>query len=59
MLEKPMKQVDWNQLSEWGLIWKINKEVLHPLGIAITVTPKVDYRLGLFKLMNPGNMMQK
>lgn len=30
------KMVDFNQLSDWGLIHKINKEVLHPLGLALS-----------------------
>lgn len=31
-----MKQINWNQLSELGLIRKINRDVLHPLGLAIS-----------------------
>ena len=34
-----MVTVDYNKLSEWGLIHKINKEVLHPLGLAMTRNP--------------------
>ena len=30
------KMIDFEKLSEWGLIYKINKEVLHPLGLALT-----------------------
>lgn len=30
-----MKEINWNQLSELGLIRKINRDVLHPLGLAI------------------------
>ena len=29
------KLVNFNELSEYGLIWKINKEILHPLGLAL------------------------
>lgn len=29
-----MVTVDWNWLSEQGLLYKINKDVLHPLGLA-------------------------
>ena len=53
MLEKQMKQVDWNQLSEWGLIWKINKEVLHPLGIAITRDPESGLSAGAIQTDEP------
>lgn len=34
-----MKIVDFNTLSDMGLIWKINKEILHPLGLALTRDP--------------------
>lgn len=35
-----MKIVDFNTLSDMGLIWKINKEILHPLGLALTRNPE-------------------
>lgn len=35
-----MKTIDWNKASELGLIRRINEEVLHPLGLAITRDPK-------------------
>ena len=34
-----MKTLDWNQMSHMGLIEKINREVLHPLGLAMTRDP--------------------
>lgn len=27
--------INFNDLSDYGLIWKINKEILHPLGLAL------------------------
>jgi len=30
-----MKKIDWNKASELGLIERINKEILHPLGLAM------------------------
>ena len=30
-----MKSINWNQMSDLGLIERINREVLHPLGLAI------------------------
>ena len=30
-----MKNIDWNKASELGLIERINKEILHPLGLAM------------------------
>lgn len=34
-----MKSIDWNEMSELGLITRINKEILHPLGLAISKNP--------------------
>ena len=27
--------INFNEMSNYGLIWKINKEILHPLGLAL------------------------
>lgn len=35
-----VKTIDWNQMSELGLIEKINTEILHPLGLAISRNPE-------------------
>lgn len=29
------RTVNFEKLSDMGLIWKINKEILHPLGLAL------------------------
>lgn len=34
-----MKTIDWNTASKLGLIERINSEILHPLGLAMTRTP--------------------
>lgn len=34
-----MKKINWNTASDLGLIERINKEVLHPLGLAMVRTP--------------------
>ncbi|EKO3565643.1 DUF551 domain-containing protein [Vibrio metschnikovii] len=31
-----MKSINWNQMSELGLIERINREILHPLGLAVS-----------------------
>lgn len=31
-----LKTIDWNQISELGLHERINREIMHPLGLAIT-----------------------
>ncbi len=31
-----MKSINWNQMSQLGLIERINREVLHPLGLAVS-----------------------
>jgi hypothetical protein len=35
-----MKTIDWNQLSELGLQERINREILHPLGLAVMRNPE-------------------
>lgn len=37
---KPVRVLDWNQLSERGLIVRINTEILHPLGLAMFRDPE-------------------
>ncbi|WP_425642894.1 DUF7415 domain-containing protein [Marinomonas gallaica] len=34
-----IKTIDWNQLAELGLLGRINTEILHPLGLAISRNP--------------------
>lgn len=33
-MEKP-KYIDWNEISRRGLIERINREIMHPLGLAV------------------------
>ena len=35
-----MKAIDWNQMSELGLIERINREICHPLGLAVSRNPE-------------------
>ena len=35
-----MKTINWNQASELGLVVRINREILHPLGLAMTRNPE-------------------
>lgn len=41
-----MKRVDFNTLSQLGLLWKINKDILHPLGLALTRDPDTGISVG-------------
>lgn len=34
--DNKIEVINWNQMSELGLIERINREVLHPLGLAIS-----------------------
>ncbi len=34
-----MRYIDWNDMSELGLICRINREILHPMGLAIARSP--------------------
>lgn len=38
-----MKSINWNQLSELGLIRRINRDILHPLGLAISRNPDTGF----------------
>lgn len=42
-----LKCIDWNKASELGLVEKINREVLHPLGLAMTRNPETGSSDGL------------
>jgi len=33
-------RIDWNKASDLGLIQRINSEILHPLGLAMTRDPE-------------------
>jgi len=35
-----LKIIDWNKASELGLIERINREILHPLGLAMSRNPE-------------------
>lgn len=35
-----MESINWNEMSELGLIERINREILHPLGLAISRDPE-------------------
>jgi hypothetical protein len=34
-----IQSINWNQMSELGLIRRINRDILHPLGLAISRNP--------------------
>jgi len=35
-----VEKINWNDASKLGLIYRINKEILHPLGLAMTRDPQ-------------------
>ena len=39
--------INWNQMSELGLIERINREILHPLGLAVTREPDSGNSTGI------------
>lgn len=41
------KSINWNKASELGLVEKINREVLHPLGLAMTRNPETGVSEGI------------
>ncbi len=44
--EKPIVAMNFNQMSDFGLIYLINKQILHPLGLSLTVEPKTGKSCG-------------
>ncbi|EPQ0920553.1 DUF7415 domain-containing protein [Klebsiella oxytoca] len=38
--------MSWNELSARGLIVRINKEILHPIGLAVFRDPKIGISQG-------------
>ncbi|WP_019615499.1 DUF7415 domain-containing protein [Psychromonas ossibalaenae] len=42
-----MKKIDWNKMSELGLIEQINTEILHPVGLAIFRNPETGFSEGV------------
>lgn len=47
-----LTRVDWNHLSEKGLIRRINTEVLHPLGMAVYRDPESGVSGGALVTIN-------
>ncbi|MCG0011788.1 DUF7415 domain-containing protein [Vibrio parahaemolyticus] len=43
-----MKAINWNQMSELGLIERINREMLHQLGLAISRNAETGASYGVF-----------
>lgn len=35
-----LKIIDWNEISQRGLLARINREIMHPLGLAICRNPE-------------------
>jgi len=46
---KDKVSVNFKNLSEVGLIWKINKEILHPLNLALSWNPLLNISFGCIK----------
>lgn len=38
--------IDWNELSRRGLLARINREILHPLGLAVCRNPETGVSPG-------------
>ena len=43
-----MQSIDWNKLSELGLVERINREILHPLGLAVSREPDTGFSTKIF-----------
>ncbi len=38
-----LKAIDWTKASNLGLVERINREILHPLGLAMTRNPETGH----------------
>lgn len=45
--KKQIVAMDFGQMSDFGLIYLINKQVLHPLGLSLTYDPKTGKSYGV------------
>ena len=43
-----MKEINWNTMSQLGLIERINREILHPLGLAMSRNPSTGSSDSIF-----------
>lgn len=41
-----LETIDWNEISRRGLLMRINREVMHPLGLAICRVPETGVSPG-------------
>ena len=37
--EQKLNTIDWNEISDLGLLQRINREIMHPLGLAVYRDP--------------------
>lgn len=51
-----LEVLDWNELSDRGLIERINREVLHPLGLAMMRDPTTGQSRGA--IVSPDGVWQ-
>lgn len=47
-----MKKIDWNEISELGLLVEINEKIMHPLGLAIVRCNETGTSEGAFVSTN-------
>lgn len=50
------ERVDWNDLSGRGLVERINREILHPIGLAVFYNPATGISGGA--LVSPDGVWQ-
>lgn len=41
-----LKVIDWNEISDRGLLVRINREIMHPLGLAVARNPETGLSPG-------------
>lgn len=41
-----LQRIDWNEISRRGLLERINREIMHPLGLAVFRVPETGVSPG-------------
>ncbi len=47
-MSEELKAINWNDMSDLGLIRRINEWILHPIGLAISRDPKTGVSEHIF-----------
>jgi hypothetical protein len=52
VVEGSMQEVTWIEIADRGLLYRINNEIMHPLGLAVFYDPATGVSEGAFVAPN-------